>query len=82
MAVELRLVEPVAVGVEGADLAGGRVAGEVLVAAAALDGRNHPQMTSELIDTKGDVVREFMWILECQMQSSENPDTFADVIYR
>ena len=36
MAVELGLVEAVAVGVEGADLAGGRVAGEVDVAAAAL----------------------------------------------
>ena len=47
MAVELRLVEAVAVGVEGADLARGRVAREVLVAAAALEG-NHPQMTFEL----------------------------------
>ena len=36
MAVELGLVEAVAVGVEGADLAGCRVAGEVDVAAAAL----------------------------------------------
>ena len=81
MAVELWLVEAVAVCVEGADLARGRVAREVLVAAAALDG-NHPQMKSELIDTKGDVVREFMWILKCQMQRSENPDSFADVIYR
>ena len=42
MAVELWLVEPVAVCVEGADLARGRVAREVLVAAEALNAWKKP----------------------------------------
>ena len=60
VAIELGLVEPVAVGVKGADLAGGRVAGEVNVAAAALPlAPGEPHVSAEPPRREAETRREY-----------------------